>query len=205
MKTNDILKKLDELIPNPKCALNYSKDYELLISVMLSAQSTDARVNIIAKDLYKHSLSELANMDISEIENIIRSVGTYSRKALYLKAIATKLITECDGKVPHDRTYVESLPGVGHKTCNVVFGELFNEPAIAVDTHVTRVSKRLGFSKPEADVKEIEKDLTSLFPKEKWIRVNNQLILFGRHFCKSKNPACLNCPFKSICKEKDLK
>ena len=123
MKSDEILSALDTLIPDPKCALDYEKDYELLIAVMLSAQSTDKRVNIVTKELFKYNLEELANMDEEDIIKIIKSVGTYHKKAKFIKQIASSLIENYDGKVPHDRKYLESLPGVGHKTTNVVFIE----------------------------------------------------------------------------------
>ena len=126
---------------------------KLLIAVVLSAQCTDKRVNMVTKDLFdKYNLEEISNLDIKEIENIIRSVGTYTRKAFYIKEIATSLIENHQGKVPNDRKYLESLPGVGHKTCNVVLSNIYNVPAIAVDTHVSRVSKRLGLAKETDDV-----------------------------------------------------
>ena len=202
MKSDEILSALDTLIPDPKCALDYEKDYELLIAVMLSAQSTDKRVNIVTKELFKYSLEELANMDEEDIIKIIKSVGTYHKKAKFIKQIAASLIENYDGVVPHDRKYLESLPGVGHKTTNVVFSELFDEPAIAVDTHVTRVSKRLGLAKENDDVVKIEKKLQRKFPKDKWGRLHLQLVLFGRHFCTAKKPSCDNCPFKNnACKK----
>lgn len=206
MKTNDILKELDILIPNPVCSLNYSKDYELLIAVMLSAQSTDERVNSVTKELFKYDLKALSTMNIDKIQEIIRPVGTQIRKSQYIISIAQKLLFDYDGVVPCDRSYIESLPGVGHKTCNVILSELFNEPAIAVDTHVSRVSKRLGFSKANANPNEVEKDLMRIFPKEKWGKLHLQLLLFGRYICKSQKPLCKNCPFKkTLCIEKNLK
>lgn len=199
-----ILDVLDELVPNPKCPLNYSKDYELLIAVMLSAQTTDDRVNEVTKELFKYDLYELAKLDIKVIEKIIKPVGTQKRKSMYIKKIATELIDKCNGIVPHDRNFIESLPGVGHKTCNVVFSEIFDEPALAVDTHVSRVSKRLGLVRADADVLEIEDALCKIFPKDKWSKVHVQLVLFGRYTCKAKNPNCCNCPFKNKeCKMKD--
>lgn len=202
MKSDEILSALDTLIPDPKCALDYEKDYELLIAVMLSAQSTDKRVNIVTKELFKYNLEELANMDEEDIIKIIKSVGTYHKKAKFIKQIASSLIENYDGRVPHDRKYLESLPGVGHKTTNVVFSELFNEPAIAVDTHVTRVSKRLGLAKENDDVVKIEKKLQRKFPKDKWGRLHLQLVLFGRHFCTAKKPSCEDCPFNNkACKK----
>lgn len=201
MKSKYILEKLDELIPNPKCPLNYNKDYELLLAVMLSAQTTDERVNNVTEELFKYDIRTLANMDQEQIENIIKPVGTQKRKSIYIKEICTSLIKDYNGKVPYDRKYVESLPGVGHKTCNVLFAELFDEPALAVDTHVTRVSKILELTKETDDVLEIERKLCEFFPKKSWAKVHVQLVLFGRHICKAKNPLCENCPFKGQCKK----
>lgn len=197
MNSKDILRELDNLIPEPKCPLNYDKDYELLLAVMLSAQSTDARVNMVSKELFKYDIYELANMDLEQIETIIKPVGTHHRKAQYVKNICKILIDECGGKVPYDRDFVESLPGIGHKTCNVVFSEIYGEDAIAVDTHVSRVSKRLGFVDEDADVLEIERKLMERFPKEVWSKLHIQLVLFGRHHCTAKKPLCQSCPFKN--------
>jgi len=195
-----ILKELDRIIPNPKCELNYTKDYELLIATVLSAQSTDKRVNLVTKELFKYNLSELKDLDLLVIEKIIKPVGTYTRKALYVQKIARKLIEDYNGEVPNNRKYLESLPGVGRKTTNVVLSNLYDVPAIAVDTHVERVSKRLGLAKNKDNVLEVEKKLMKKFPKDKWSRLHHQLVLFGRYTCKSQKPNCENCPFKSTCK-----
>ena len=198
-----ILENLDKLIPNPACELNYNKDYELLIATVLSAQSTDKRVNMVTNELFsKYNLEDLKDLDIKIIQDIIRPVGTNIRKSLYIKEIAKRLVTECNGIVPNNREYLESLPGVGRKTTNVVISNLFNEPAIAVDTHVERVSKRLGLASPYDDVIIVEEKLMKLFPKEKWSRLHHQLVLFGRYTCKSQKPECENCPFISTCKNK---
>ena len=142
-----ILENLDKLIPNPVCELNYNKDYELLIATVLSAQSTDKRVNMVTNELFsKYNLEDLKDIDIKIIQDIIRPVGTNIRKSLYIKEIAKRLVTECNGIVPNNREYLESLPGVGRKTTNVVISNLFNEPAIAVDTHVERVSTAIAGS-----------------------------------------------------------
>lgn len=200
MTTNEILKTLDILILNPECALDYNKDYELLLAVMLSAQSTDKRVNMVTKELFKYDIVELANMDETKIEEIIKPVGTQKRKSEYVKKICQILLEKYDGIVPMDREFIESLPGIGHKTCNVFLSEIYDVPAIAVDTHVTRVSKRLGFAEDNDDVIKIENKLCKMFPKEKWGRLHLQLVLFGRYFCKSKKPLCEDCPFKDkIC------
>lgn len=195
MKTNNIKKELDKLIPNPRCPLNYTEDYELLLAVMLSAQSTDERVNQVTKELFKYDLRELSEMDTEIIEEMIKPVGTQRRKASYIKKIAHSLLRDYDGKVPHDRDYIESLPGVGHKTCNVVLAEIFKEPSLAVDTHVTRVSKRLGLASDDDDVLTIEKKLCDHFDRKDWREVHVQMVLFGRHICKAIKPLCEDCPF----------
>lgn len=202
MKSKEILEKLDRLVPNPKCPLNYEKDYEILLAVMLSAQTTDDRVNEVTRELFKYTLEELESLDTEFIMNIIKPVGTQKRKSEYIKKIAHRLIEDYNGRVPHNREYIESLPGVGHKTCNVVFSELFDEPTLAVDTHVERVSKRLGLADDKDNVSVVEEKLMRFFPKEKWARVHVQLVLFGRYTCKAKKPLCSKCPFKNIeCKK----
>lgn len=200
--SKEILEKLDKVVPNPRCELNYDKDYELLIATVLAAQSTDKRVNLVTKVLFsKYDIFKLKDALVTDIENIIRPVGTYKRKAIYIIEIAKRLVNDYNGVVPNNREYLENLPGVGRKTCNVVLSNIYNVPAIAVDTHVARVSKRLELTKSD-NVLEIEKDLMDFFPKDKWSRVHHQLVLFGRYICKSVKPDCLKCPFK--CKYKRL-
>ena len=204
MKNNELCEKLDLMIENPQCELSYNKDYELLIAVMLSAQCTDKRVNIVTKELFsKYDLRDIANLDISVIEQMIKSLGSYTKKAYYMKEIANSLLVNYDGKVPNDRAYLESLPGVGRKTCNVVLSELFDVPTIAVDTHVERVSKRIGLAKYKDDVATIEKRLMKYFNVDDYNRVNHQLVLFGRYICTAKNPHCDNCLI--ACKHKKTK
>ena len=200
MNKDFIIEKLDELIPNPKCELNYNKDYELLIATMLSAQSTDKRVNEVSKVLFKeYDINSLSQANIALIERIIRPVGTYHKKALFIKEIARHLVDDYNGIVPNDREYLESLPGIGRKTASVVLANIYNVPTMAVDTHVIRVSKILGLTKERDDVLKIEKKLTKIFDKEMWNRVNDQLILFGRYTCTSKSPKCDGCPFNGYC------
>ena len=195
MKSSEILKKLDELFPDARCELNYNKDYELLIATILSAQSTDKRVNSVTPILFgKYDIFALANAPLKDIESIIYPVGTHKRKALYIKKVAQELVNKYAGHVPNDRKFLESLPGVGRKTCNVVLSNLYDVPAIAVDTHVKRVANRLGLTKSD-DVLKIEQDLMKVLPKDKWSRVHHQLVLFGRYICKSAKPDCANCPF----------
>lgn len=204
MKANRVINYLDELIPDARCELNYTKDYELLMAVMLSAQTTDKRVNMVTKELFSKypSLEDIKNADLKELESIIRPIGTYTKKAKNLKEIATKLLEEKNGIVPNDRIFLESLSGVGRKTTNVVLANLFNEPFIAVDTHVSRVSKRLGLAKETDDPLKIEMKLNKKFPKNKLNRLHHQLVLFGRYYCKAQKPLCETCKLNDICKYK---
>ena len=199
-----IIDYLDYLFPNPRCELNYNLDYELLIAVMLSAQTTDKRVNMVTSILFDKypSLKEIKNADIEDIKSIIKPIGTFNKKAENIKIIASRLINDYNGIVPNSRKYLESLPGVGRKTTNVVLANLFNEPLIAVDTHVKRVSVRLGLAKDSDDVLIIEKKLMKKFPKDKLVSLHHQLVLFGRYHCKAINPDCTNCKLKDICRRK---
>lgn len=199
---NEIITYLDHLFPDPRCELNYNKDYELLIAVMLSAQTTDKRVNMVTDILFKKypTLNDLANVTQEELIKIIKPIGTYTRKSANLIAIAKTLLEKSNGTVPNDRLFLESLPGVGRKTTNVVLSNLYNEQCIAVDTHVSRVSKRLGIAKEKDDVLVIEKKLNKYFPKESLNRLHHQLVLFGRYHCKATKPACDQCQLCCKCK-----
>lgn len=202
---SEIFDYLDELFPNPKCELNYTKDYELLIATMLSAQTTDKRVNKVTEVLFKKypTLKDLAEAPVTDIEKIIKELGTYKRKSVYVHEIAKKLVDDGYDYAPNDRLYIESLPGVGHKTANVFLANIYNEPTLAVDTHVTRVSKRLGLAKKYDDVLTIEKKLEKKIPKERWSKTHHQLVLYGRYYCKAVKPECDNCKIKHLCKEKN--
>ena len=197
---NRIIEYFDLLIPNPKCELEYSKDYELLIATMLSAQTTDKRVNEVTRILFKKydSLEALASAKVEDIKEIIKPIGTYNKKAQNVIDIASSL--KSIGYVPNDRDFLESLSGVGRKTTNVVLSNIYNVPCIAVDTHVARVSKRLGIAKDNDDVLIIEKKLNKKFPKDKLCRLHHQMVLFGRYYCKAINPECDNCKLQDICK-----
>lgn len=201
MKINDILKLLDKMIPNPKCELNYNKDYELLIATVLSAQCTDKRVNEVTKDLFsEYDIYSLSKSNKKDIEKIIYSCGNYKKKADYIIELSKKLINDYNGVVPNDRDYLKSLPGVGRKTTNVVLSNLFDVPTIAVDTHVERVSKRLNLVNDKDSVIKVENKLMKKIPKNKWSRVHHQLVLFGRYICKSIKPECDKCLLKDYCK-----
>ena len=206
MKNKEIFDYLEELIVDPKCELNYNKDYELLIAVMLSAQTTDKRVNIVTKELFSKypSLEDLAKSDIEDIKKIIKPVGTFNIKAKNVISISQSLLKDYNGKVPNNREYLESLSGVGRKTTNVVLAILYNEPCIAVDTHVSRVSKRLKIANKNDNVLTIEKKLMKKFNKTELLKLHHQLLLFGRYHCKAISPLCDKCKLKDICR-KDIK
>ena len=196
---------LEELYPDAHCELNYSKDYELLLAVMLSAQTTDKRVNKVTKVLFKKydTLEKLSKADIKDLEDIIKEIGTYHKKAVFLKEIAETLTKDYNSVMPRDRNTLEKLPGVGRKTVNVVLGELGLEPTIAVDTHVNRVSKRLKLAKDTDSVLEVEKKLKRKIKRENWVKRHHQLIFFGRYHCKAVKPECKNCKLKDICTKGD--
>ena len=202
MRVELIENYLEELLPNPKCELEYSKDYQLLIAITLSAQTTDKRVNMVNKVLFKkyQSVKELSEASLEDIEKIIKPIGTYKKKAVFIKEIATKLINDNIKVIPNDREYLSSFPGVGRKTINVFLSVIYNEPLVAVDTHVNRVSKRLKLAKDSDDVLEVEKKLMKKIPKDKWNKVHHQLVFFGRYKCKSISPLCTDCKLKDICK-----
>ncbi len=202
IQMNDVITYLDTIIPNPACELHFEHDYELLIAVMLSAQTTDKRVNMVTNVLFHKypSLELLSQAPLEDIMRIIKPIGTYHKKANNIIAIAKDLLNNQNGIVPNNRTYLESLPGVGRKTTNVVLSILYQVPCIAVDTHVARVSKRLGFAKETDDVLTIEKKLTKKIPKEKLNRMHHQLVLFGRYYCKAQSPNCETCKLHLQCR-----
>ena len=203
MKMSNVLSYLDELFPNPRCELNYNKDYELLLAVMLSAQTTDKRVNQVTEVLFKKypTIESLAESDINDIEKIIKPIGTYKKKSQFIKSIANTLVKDSRSIIPNDRKYLETLSGVGRKTINVFLAEYYKVPAIAVDTHVERVSKRLNLVKSNSNVIEIEQTLMKRIPKDKWIKAHHQFIFFGRYHCKAIKPNCSCCKLSHLCKD----
>ena len=206
MKNKDkivsILSFLDELYPNVGCELEYNKDYELVIAVMLSAQTTDKSVNKVTRvlfDKYK-SLDELNNAPLFDIEDTIKSIGLFKNKAQNLKGIVKDLIERFDYKVPSDKNELMTLPGVGNKTAGVIRAEIFKIPELPVDTHVARISKRLGLAKADDEPIEIEQKLKKLIDEKRWIKSHHQFIHFGRYFCLAKNPKCKECKLRDLCK-----
>lgn len=204
-RINTISLYLDELYPNVGCELIYKKDYELAIAVMLSAQATDISVNKVTKVLFEkyNTLEALDSAPLFDIENIIRSIGLYKNKAKNLKSIVHELLTRFNGKLPSDKKELTSLPGIGNKTAGVIRAEIFKIPELPVDTHVSRVSKRLSLAKDADNPDQIEVKLKKLFPVERHIKTHHQLIHFGRYFCLAKNPHCGECRLKEICKNRD--
>ena len=202
-KREIISKYLDELFPNPKCELIYHNDYELLIAIVLSAQTTDKRVNMVTPILFSKypTLEKLSEAKIDSLEEILKPIGSFRKKAIYVKDIAYNLTTKYQGVVPTDREKLEKLKGVGRKTINVFLSEYYNFPAIAVDTHVERISKRLRIASKKATVLEVEEKLQKFFPKDEWAKRHLQLVLFGRYHCKAVKPDCSSCPLKELCRD----
>lgn len=204
-RTREILDRLNEAYGTEYvCYLNHETPWQLLIAVILSAQCTDARVNLVTKDLFQKydTLDKFASAKQEELEQDIRSTGFYHNKAKNIIACAKKLVEEYGGEVPHTLEELTSLAGVGRKTANVIRGNIYHDPSIVVDTHVKRISKRLGFTKEDDPVK-VEFDLMKVLPKEHWILYNIQIITFGRNICFARNPKCSECFLQDICKSGD--
>ena len=206
-RTKEILNRLDKAYgTEPICYLNHETPWQLLIAVILSAQCTDARVNIVTKDLFRKydTLEKFANADLAKLEQDIHSTGFYHNKAKNIIACAKKLVEEYNGEVPETLEELTGLAGVGRKTANVIRGNIYNDPSIVVDTHVKRISKRLGFTKEDDPVK-VEFDLMKALPKDHWILYNLQIITFGRNICFARGPKCPECFLQDICTSGDKK
>ena len=198
----EILKRLDEAYGTEYvCYLNHETPWQLLIAVILSAQCTDARVNIVTKDLFQKypSLEAFANADLKELEQDIHSTGFYHNKAKNIISCARTLVEKYDGEVPRELEELTALAGVGRKTANVIRGNIYHEPSVVVDTHVKRISKKLGFTK-EDDPVLIEYYLMKVLPKDHWILYNIQIITLGRSICTARNPKCTECFLSDLCK-----
>ena len=203
-KVDEILSFLNELYPNAECELIYDTPYQLLIAVILSAQCTDKRVNQVTEKLFKVAPTPQKMQDLGEakLKEIIKSCGFYNNKAKNIISCTNDIITKFNGEVPTNMKDLTSLAGVGRKTANVVLGECFNIPSIAVDTHVLRLSKRLGLTKVNSTPEKCEQDLLKKIEKEKQIKFHHQMIWFGRYYCKAINPSCKDCKLFYICKNK---
>lgn len=197
------LDTMGEMFPHAECELNHSNPFELVIAVLLSAQCTDVLVNKVTKTLFEKYKTPEDYLAVSEeeLQNDIRSIGLFRNKAKNIRKLCSILINEYDGNVPSDRDKLMQLPGVGRKTANVVVSVAFGVPAIAVDTHVERISKRLGFCRWKDSVLEVEKTLMRKIPKEEWSISHHRMIFFGRYHCKAQNPQCTVCPLLELCRE----
>lgn len=200
-RIKEVLRLLDENYGREyRCYLNHENAWQLLIATMLSAQCTDARVNIVTETLFQKytSLEAFANADLKELEQDIHSTGFYHNKAVNIIGACRMLIDEFGGEVPSETEALTSLPGVGRKTANVIRGNIYHIPSIVVDTHVKRISRKLGFTKEEDPVK-IEFDLMKKVPKDDWILINIHFITLGRTICKAPNPKCQECFLRQVC------
>lgn len=197
-----VLVIIGEMYPDAHCELDYQTPFQLLVAVILSAQTTDKSVNKVTPQLWQHypTIADLAAANVVDVENDLRTIGLYKNKARNIVKTARAVLQDFDGVVPKTHKELESLPGVGRKTTNVVLAEIYKVPSIAVDTHVSRVAKRLNISAQDASVTEIEHDLMKKIPKRDWIVTHHRLIFFGRYFCLAKNPKCAICPVQSYCK-----
>lgn len=193
---------LDKLLPNASCELNYHNLFELLIAVILSAQTTDASVNKVTPNIFKKypTCKELGNAKTEDVEKLIKSIGLYHNKAKSIIGASKILHKEYNDIMPNTMEELIKLPGVGRKVASVILVEGYHLPAFPVDTHVNRVSKRLGIAKEKDSILTVERKLKKLLPSNEWGKVHHQLIHFGRYFCTARNPKCSECELKNICK-----
>lgn len=200
----DIMKIFNDRDPNPRCELDFANAYTLLVAVVLSAQSTDKGVNKATKELFAvaDTPQKMLNLGLEKVKNYIKTIGLYNNKAKNIIALSQELVDKYNGEVPSAREALESLPGVGRKTANVVLNVWFNQPTLAVDTHVFRIAHRLGFSQGKTPV-EVEKDLLKVLPDNYAKNANHWLVLFGRYICKAQRPDCANCPIAGFCHSTD--
>lgn len=192
--------QLQQSYPNAQCNLIYNNHYQLAVATILSAQCTDARVNTITPAFFEcfPDATNLAIGDVQHIEHLIQSAGLFHTKAKKLKAMASVLLQHYNGQVPSTKEQLIQIPGIGAKTANVILANAFGIPALAVDTHIYRIARRLQLSTSN-NIKQVEADLCNLFPKDYWIKLHHQLILHGRNICYARKPNCSNCPLISLC------
>jgi endonuclease III len=197
------LDQMGDMFPEAHCELVHANPFELVLAVALSAQCTDVLVNKVTKTLFQKykTPEDYLSVSLEELQNDIRSIGLFRNKAKNIQKLCQLLLEEYDGVVPQDRDELQKLPGVGRKTANVVMSVAYGIPAIAVDTHVERVSKRLGFCRWKDSVLEVEKTLMKKVPEEEWSVTHHRMIFFGRYHCKAQNPQCEKCPLVSLCRE----
>ncbi|HSO57449.1 MAG TPA: endonuclease III [Paenisporosarcina sp.] len=197
------LSEMDRMFPDAHCELVHSNPFELTIATLLSAQCTDVLVNKVTAGLFAkyQTPQDYLNVPIEELQNDIRSIGLFRNKAKNIQALSRIVIEQFNGEIPANRDLLTTLPGVGRKTANVVVSVAFDIPALAVDTHVERVSKRLGLCRWKDSVLQVEETIMKKTPMDKWSRTHHQLIFFGRYHCKAQNPQCPVCPLLPLCRE----
>ena len=202
VKIKKIIKSLIKMYPEATCTLDHVNTYELLVSTILSAQCTDKRVNKITPKLFKKypTVKSMAEANIENVKSLIKTAGFYNSKSKNIINASKKIVNDFNGEIPHNIEELTTLPGVGRKTANVVLATAFNFPAIAVDTHVARISKHLGLTKSKDPIK-IEKDLQRILPKEYWSIWNHIIIQHGREICKARNPQCSVCGINEFCEK----
>lgn len=207
MDTEKLLDLIYEMFPNASCELNYENEFEFICAVLLSAQTTDKAVNKITPVLFSRypDAVSMSNAKYDDVVEILTPLGLAKSKAKYLINLSDTLVKKYNGSLPTTREELESLPGVGRKTCSVYLAQIHNIPQIAVDTHVHRVSKRIGLTGMNSDVLQTEKDLKMSFPKNNWIKVHHGLLFLGRYLCKSKKPECTNCKIFNFCMRRGVK
>ncbi len=200
----EIMRVFEQNDPNPRCELDFHNAYTLLVAVVLSAQTTDKGVNRATKELFKIADTPQKMLDLGEekLKGYIKTIGLYNNKARNIMLLSRELVDKFGGEVPHDREALQSLAGVGRKTANVVLNVWFGEPALAVDTHVLRLARRLELSDGKTPL-EVEQDLLRVLPDEYIKRANHWLVLFGRYVCKAQRPDCMNCPVSRFCHSED--
>lgn len=206
MNADLIIDQIEQIFPDAKCELIHDTPFQLLIAVVLSAQTTDASVNRVTPALFAQwpDSQSLMNADIHDVEQAIRTIGLYRTKAKNIVLLAKALHEQFDDQVPSTFKELQSLPGVGRKTANVVRSVAFDIPSFAVDTHVERVSKRLGLTKVEDDPLKVEEKLRRKVSRARWNQAHHDMIFFGRYFCMARNPKCNECPFADFCKKDKL-
>ncbi|QMS85590.1 endonuclease III [Candidatus Xianfuyuplasma coldseepsis] len=201
-RVKTILHVLNEMFPNAQCELVHNNGFELLIAVMLSAQTTDKSVNLLTDSLFKkyHTPQDFLQVPLEELEQDLRRIGLYKNKAKNIQKMCQILLDQFDGEVPSSQVELETLPGVGRKTANVVLSVWFGVPRIAVDTHVERVSKRLKLAYLNDNVHQVEEKLMRKIPRDKWSDTHHKMIFFGRYHCTARNPKCDECPLQDLCR-----
>lgn len=206
MNANEIVDEMEKIFPDAQCELNHETPFQLLVAVVLSAQTTDASVNKVTPALFQAypTSKEMAQATDKDVAKYIHRIGLYRNKAKSIVALSQQLEEKYKGEIPSTYKELQSLPGVGRKTANVVRSVAFQIPSFAVDTHVDRVSKRLGLAKPYDSVEKVEEKLKRKIDRNRWNQAHHDFIFFGRYLCTSRNPQCERCPFTGFCRKDKL-